>query len=132
MKLSERNMNTKSCNSLSLMATIYFLSTIGSVVSAVLLYFYLFGPFLILTLWYIFYLFKRKKPYFNDWGITHHLTLIIGVYVLSLSTAYLIMWSIFSNIESEFISISLPLILTFIISNIIQSIRLMKKSINLS
>ena len=122
-------MNTKNCNSLSLMATIYFLSVIGSVVSAILLYFYFFGPFLILILWYVFFLFKRKKPYFNHWGIMHHLNLIIGVYVFSLSTAYLIMWTIFSNIESEFMSISLPLILLFIISNLVQSIRLMRRSI---
>ena len=128
-KLSEENMNTKSRNSLSLMATIYFLSVIGSVVSAILLYFYLFGPFLILILWYAFYLFKRKKPYFNDWGIMHHLTLIVGVYIFSLSTAFLIMWTIFSNVESQFASMSLSLILLFIILNLVQSIRLMRRSI---
>ena len=112
-------------NTLSLNATIYFLSVIGSVVSAIFLYFLLFGPLFTLFLWYIFFLFNRKKIYFKNWGLIHHLTLCMCVYIISLIGAYTILCIIFTTFDDINESYLILTILTIGLIGLVHSFKLM-------
>ena len=112
-------------NTLSIKATIYFLSIVGSIVSAMFLYFLLFGPAFTLLLWYIFFLFNRKKDYFKNWRLIHHLTLCVSVYIISLISAYTILCIVFTTFDDINESYLIISILTMGLIGLVHSVKLM-------
>lgn len=114
---------------LSLFSTIYFLSILASLLPVFLFYFYLFAPLLVLFAWYLFFFINRRKPYFNHWGIKQHVILFTSVYFISIPLAFLLLWLIFSNLESDQIHLLFGSLFVLVVSGLIHSFKLMMNSV---
>ena len=85
----------------------------------------LFGPAFTLILWYIFFLFNRKKDYFKNWRRIHHLTLCMSVYIISLISAYTILCIVFTTFDDINESYLIISILTIGLIGLVHSVKLM-------
>ena len=117
---------------LSLFSTIYFLSILASVLSAFMLYFYLFAPLLILLAWYLFFFINRRKSYFNNWGTKQHVITFASVYFISILLAFGLIGTIFSNLESDQFHLIFGSLSVLIVSGLIHSLKLMMNSVKQS
>ena len=83
---------------LDMKITIYFLTMLASFCSVGLMYLILFGPLFTLTLWFIFYLCIRSKPYVKHWSWVDVLFIIASTYTMALILAFVSFYIIMSDL----------------------------------